>query len=78
MRPGDLGFGYPRPEGQGTFYPRSQGLNPGLVPGRRIDYMFSYGWNYGRPGGWTGGVSAEDAGPSDHALLTAETLDRDA
>lgn len=40
--------------------------------------MFSYGWNYGRPGGWTGGVSAEDAGPSDHALLTAETLDRDA
>lgn len=57
---------------------RSQGLNPRLVPGRRIDYMFSYGWNYGRPGGWTGGVSAEDAGPSDHALLTAETLDRDA
>lgn len=57
---------------------RSQGLNPRLVPGRRIDYMFSYGWNYGRPGGWTGGVSVEDAGPSDHALLTAETLDRDA
>lgn len=53
---------------------RSQGLNPRLVPGRRIDHMFSYG----RPGGWTGGVSAEDAGPSDHALLTAETLDRDA
>ena len=57
---------------------RSQGLDPRLVPGRRIDYMFSYGWNYGRPGGWTGGVSVEDAGPSDHALLTAETLDRDA
>lgn len=57
---------------------RSQGLEPSLVPGRRIDYMFSYGWNYGRPGGWTGGVSAEDAGPSDHALLTARTLDWDA
>ena len=57
---------------------RSQGLDPRLVPGRRIDYMFSYGWNYGRPGGWTGRVSVEDAGPSDHALLTAETLDRDA
>ena len=28
--------------------------------------------------GWTGGVSVEDAGPSDHALLTAETLDWDA
>lgn len=40
--------------------------------------MFSYGWNYGRPGGWTGNVSVEDAGPSDHALLTARTLDQDA
>lgn len=46
--------------------------------GRTYRPHVSYGWNYGRPGGWTGGVSAEDAGPSDHALLTAETLDRDA
>lgn len=79
-----LGMGGPYPtvlpgtSAEAAVTARSQGLDPRLVPGRRIDYMFSYGWNYGRPGGWTGGVSVEDAGPSDHALLTAETLDWDA
>lgn len=71
----DGGAGHGRHAGHGRPYPtaaghvggggrnrRSQGLEPSLVPGRRIDYMFSYGWNHGRPGGWTGNVSVEDAG----------------
>lgn len=79
-----LGMGGPYPtalpgtSAEAAATARSQGLEPSLVPGRRIDYMFSYGWNHGRPGGWTGNVSVEDAGPSDHALLTARTLDQDA
>lgn len=68
---------------------RSQGLDPRLVPGRRIDYMFSYGWNYGRPGGWTGGgvrggrrsvrpcvADGGDAGPGRIAHIGHETAGR--
>lgn len=79
-----LGMGGPYPtalpgtSAEAAATAESQGLDSRLVPGRRIDYMFSFGWNYGRPGGWTGEVSVEDTGLSDHALLTARTVGRDA
>lgn len=53
---------------------RTVGLNPAYLPGRRIDFMFSRGWNYGRRGGWTGCFTAEATDLSDHALLAARLL----
>lgn len=79
-----LGMGGPYPtalpgtSAQAAATAESQGLDSRLVPGRRIDYLFSYGWNYGRPGGWTGEATVEDTGLSDHALLMARALDWDA
>lgn len=48
--------------------------DPGRIPARRIDYMFSEGWNHGRRGGWTGDVSLTDTGWSDHMLMEASIL----
>lgn len=53
---------------------RLVGADPGRIPARRIDYMFSEGWNHGRRGGWTGDVSLTDTGWSDHMLMEASIL----
>lgn len=53
---------------------RLVGADPGRIPARRIDYMFSEGWNHGRRGGWTGDVSLTDTGWSDHMLMEAAIL----
>lgn len=53
----------------------NHGIDPNFMPERRIDYMFSKGWNYGHHGGWTGEVESVSNGSiSDHAALIAETI----
>lgn len=52
------------------------GINPALMPKRRIDFMVSRGWNYGKRGGWTGDVVVKEYdGLSDHALMVADVID---
>lgn len=52
------------------------GIDVKYMPRRRIDFMFSHGWTYGKLGGWTGEVALEDhPDMSDHSLMTAETID---
>lgn len=53
---------------------RLVGLQPEYVPARRIDYMFSRGWNYDKPNGWTGDVEMVDTGFSDHLMMVAHTI----
>lgn len=53
---------------------RLVGSEPEYVPARRIDYMFSRGWNYGKPNGWTGDVELVDTGLSDHLMMVAHTI----
>lgn len=52
------------------------GIDVKYMPRRRIDFMFSHGWTYGKPCGWTGDVRVEDHPElSDHSLIVAETID---
>ena len=52
------------------------GIDVKYMPRRRIDFMFSRGWIYGKPYGWTGDVRVEDRPElSDHSLIVAETID---
>lgn len=54
---------------------KPHGINPALMPKRRIDFMVSRGWNYGKRGGWTGDVMVrEHDGLSDHALMVADVI----
>lgn len=51
------------------------GINTEYMPLRRIDFLFSEGWNYGHRGGWTGDAHTLIRGAtSDHAALIASTL----
>lgn len=55
---------------------KPHGINPSLMPKRRIDFMASRGWNYGKRGGWTGNVVVKEYnGLSDHALVIADSID---
>lgn len=55
---------------------KPHGINPALMPKRRIDFMASRGWNYGKRGGWTGCVVVKEYdGLSDHALMVADVID---
>lgn len=55
---------------------KPHGINPALMPKRRIDFMASRGWNYGKRGGWTGRVVVKEYdGLSDHALMVADVID---
>lgn len=52
------------------------GINVKHMPRRRIDFMFSRGWTYGKPCGWTGDVRVEDRPElSDHSFIVAEAID---
>ena len=51
------------------------GINTKYMPARRIDFLFSEGWDYGHRGGWTGDAHTLVRGDvSDHAALIASTL----
>ena len=52
------------------------GINIEHMPARRIEFLASKGWSYGKRGGWTGDVLVEAHDDlSDHALLVADVID---